>query len=181
MKIWKLEADANCYNNFTLVDEQDWDIFIDNNAFNGTSMLGKWKSVQIKLLEEIQKGDMQALFGGIPVFNTKAIRVLSDLLDGQVELLKLDYDLDEYFAVNVLQILDCIDYQHAVPVKFDDGTIWRYERYAFRLGEIKDRHMFKNIDESKGFPLVSDVFRDRVLQHNLKGFLFTELWDSDNN
>jgi len=180
MRIWQLQADANNYNNFTVCHENDLNVLIDFDSFRGRPMVGYWSPIQIKVREERRMGDMQALFGGVPVFNTKAIGVLKDFLDGNVEFLKLDYDKDEFFAVNVLQVLDCIDYQNAVPEKFDDGTIWRFDKYAFRISEVQGKHIFKNINETKGFPLVSDAFRERVIQNNLKGFLFTELWDSDN-
>ncbi|WP_127531743.1 imm11 family protein [Paenibacillus kobensis] len=180
MKIWKLQADANNYNNFTEVNERDVNVLIDINSFNGLPMKNRWVPMRVKIREELQEGDMQAFFAGVPVFNRRAINILQDLLSDKVELLELDYDNNDYYVVNILQVLDCIDYQLAVPVKFDDGTIWRFEKYAFRIEEIQDKHIFKNINETKGFALVSDAFRDRVIQNNLKGFLFTELWDSDN-
>jgi len=179
MKIWQLEADANHVSNFSVVNEQDFDVLIEH--FDGRPMVSEWTPIRLKIREKIEEGDMQPLFGGIPVFSRRAVIILKEFLDGNVELLKLDYDESEYFAVNVLRIIDCIDYQKAVVEKFDDGSIMRFEKYAFRIEEVQDKHIFKNVTEKKGFALVSDAFRDRVIQNNLKGFLFTELWDADDS
>ena len=62
MKIWKLEAAAKDFNNFTFCNEDDLKFFLNHSAFNGNLMKDSWNPIKVKVREESQAGDMQTLF-----------------------------------------------------------------------------------------------------------------------
>ena len=47
------------------------------------------------------------------LFLQKAIEVVFDLIKRKVEILPLVHERYECYAVNVLNVLDCIDYENA--------------------------------------------------------------------
>ena len=180
LKIWKLQADANHFNNFTLIDNSEWGILINLDSFSGLPMIQKWKPFKVKVLKQRKEGDMQAFLGGVPVFSQKAVDKLRDFFHDNTELLPLDYNKGQYYALNILNILDCIHYENAEFTTFSDGKIMRFEKYAFQKSKILDEHFFKIVDEPRGFSFVSDAFKAKVIDSGLSGFLFSEVWDSTN-
>lgn len=181
MNIWKVSADANNYDNLTMCDEKEWDRFMEYQ-FDGRALKESWKSFEVKEIEEIRRGDLPCLFGAILVFSNKAINVLSDFLNGNAETLPISYDKEDYFIINVTNVKDCIDYDKADVKRFkSSGKIMRFIKYAFIPERVKDEHIFKIDGYSKGCVFVSDKFKNVVESNGLQGFLFEEVWNSENN
>ncbi|WP_078544733.1 imm11 family protein [Litchfieldia alkalitelluris] len=133
--------------------------------------------------KEGSKSDFPAGLLSVPTFSERAINVLGDLLAGKVELLPLLTDANSYYAGNVINVLDCIDEEHAEVRVFDDGQVMKYTRYAFLTDKIVGEDIFKIlVHDSKRIlkttVFVSDRFREKVLEAGLKGFEFIEVWDS---
>lgn len=177
MRIWKLMPDSNNFNNFDVIFDNDRDFLIDDASFAGSPIEG-WEPLSVTVDEEIRVGDMQSLDGGLPVMNQKAIDVLADLLEGRVQILPLDYKSGEYYILNILNVVDAINYEKSEVVRFSSGRIMRFEKYDFVAEKVLHEPIFKIPDERRRAPFVTDEFRDRVLAHNLVGFEFTEVWDS---
>ena len=55
----------------------------------------------------------------------------------------------------------------------------RFIKYEFIKERVSGNPIFKIIDEPLKRPFVSDVFRQRVIDNNLKGFKFELVWDSE--
>ncbi|MFC4321426.1 imm11 family protein [Litchfieldia salsa] len=145
-----------------------------------------WNPIHINKFKEGNVSDFPAGLLSVPTFSERAINVLGDLFAGKVELLPLLTEVaNSYYAGNVVNVLDCIDEDHAEVRLFDDGQVMKYTRYAFLEDKIKDEDLFKilvhdskRILKTKVF--VSDRFREAVLEAGLKGFEFIEVWDSTN-
>ena len=85
----------------------------------------------------------------------------------------------EFYAINVVEVLNGIDYDKAQFKTFRDGKrIMRFERYEFVKSEVDKKHIFKIVDEPLRKPFVSDELRQRVIDSKLKGFKFELVWDS---
>lgn len=176
MKIWHLDADVNNFENLTPIKEKDWNIL----RFDGTRLLDAWTPVAVRVIEEREKSDTPGLSGGIPVFSPKAVEVLKDLMEDSVEILPLRCRRGEYYAINVLNVLNCIDYEKAKFKRFQSsGRIMLFNKYTFKPECVKSEHIFKIIDEPARRPFVSDEFRNRVLDNELIGFKFELVWNSE--
>lgn len=179
MKIWSLLADVEKYNSFNLVNQDQLPGLVNVTSFSGIEMKYRWDHHPVEIVEEKEAGDLQSFFGGVFAFNTRAIESLDSFLQGNVEYLPLEYSKGEYYLINVLNLLNGIDYNKSIITRFNDGSIMRFEKYAFSLDKVKGEHIFKIIDEPRKAPFVSDEFRNKVIQEGLTGFLFTEVWDSE--
>lgn len=177
MKIWILDCDVDTYENLTWKKELDINFV---QSFDGMKKLKDWKPVQVKRMYGRTFSNTPGLSPHIPVFDKKAINVLSDLLEGNAEILPLDCEDGFFYAINVINIMDCIDYERSKYKTFRDGKrIMRFVTYVFNEEKIKGMHLFKIKDEPLKRPFVSDKFRKKVIDNNLTGFKFELAWDSE--
>ena len=154
-------------------------------SFDGRSQKDKWEIPEVIRLEP-EKGlmlsDAPGFYSHIPVFNGKAIDVLKKYLDQTSEILPLKNNEDKFYAVNIVKVLDCINYDKSEFKMFKDGKrIMRFKKYSFFVEIIDDNDIFKIIDEPLGNPFVTDNFRNAVLENGLTGFNFKLVWDSEEN
>lgn len=118
----------------------------------------------------------------LPVLDETAIRVLTDLLSNDAEVLPLAFDGGNYSLINVTKVLDCVDYGNSVYKTFRDGKrIMRFERIAFLEDKLVGVNIFRIKDLPLNRPFVSDAFRNAVIENNLSGFRFELAWDGDKN
>ena len=177
MKIWILDSDVDNYENLTWKKELDIDFI---QSFDGTEKMKDWNPMQVKRMYDREFSNTPGLSPHIPVFDEKAIGVLNDLLVGNAEILKLDYKECNFYAINVIKVLDCIDHAKSKYKTFRDGKrIMRFTKYVFDEEKIKGVNLFKIKDEPLKRPFVSDEFRKRVFDNNLIGFKFELAWESE--
>ena len=55
----------------------------------------------------------------------------------------------------------------------------RFLKYEFKEQRLKGKHIFKIIDEPLRRPFVSDVFRQKIIDNKLTGFVFELAWDNE--
>ena len=125
MKIWKIISNSN-FDQLECENEEGQEIF--DNAFQGQSVIDKWDPLQMKLLNE---GNHQ-IYYEIPLVLQKAIEVVFDLIKRKVEILPLVHERYECYAINVLNVLDCIDYENADPDDFGG-----FDKFAFITEKIR--------------------------------------------
>lgn len=177
MKIWILDCDVDNYENLTWKKELDIDFI---QSFNGTEKIKNWNPVTVKRMYDREFSNTPGLSSHIPVFDEKAISVLSDLLIKDAEILPLDCEDANFYAINVIKVLDCIDYEKSAYKTFRDGKrIMRFTKYAFKEKEVAGVNLFKIQEEPLKRPFVTEEFRKRVIDNNLKGFKFELAWDSE--
>ena len=93
----------------------------------------------------------------------------------------VDFNEKEYFGINVITVLDAIDYEKSIYKTYRDGKrIMAFEKYVFLPTVIEDVSMFKILDEKTRYAFVSDEFKQTVEKNNLLGFKFKLVWVSEN-
>ena len=138
-----------------------------------------WKPIQVKRVYDREFSNTPGFYPHIPIFDEKAIEVLDDLIIDNAEILPLDCEDGVFYAINVVNVIDCIDYEKSKYKTFrDKKRIMRFEKYAFDEKEIDKVNLFKIKDEPLKRPFVSDFFRKRVVDNNLIGFKFELAWDN---
>jgi hypothetical protein len=118
------------------------------------------------------------------MISRKAKEILEPLICNNVEFLPLIHDItsEVYYLINVLNTVDAINYNKAVLEKLSTGLIIGFEKYAFLANKVEGQIIFKTFLNQRlhsSTVLVSDEFRNKVLENNLKGFEFVEVWDSE--
>ncbi|MDM5186266.1 suppressor of fused domain protein [Bacillus sp. DX4.1] len=178
MKIWRISSNYN-FDQLECGNKEEWET-LDNN-FKGISMIDTWKPLQMKLSNEGEPTDL--LSSMPPIFTKKAVDVVFDLMKGKVEILPLVHERYECYAINVMNVLECIDYENAEPNNFAG-----FDKFAFLSEKIKGEHIFRALNTKHkygDFPIVSvqtfvsDEFKERIVDSELKGFDFDLVWTSD--
>lgn len=176
MRIWLLKLDVDKYNSFKGYDiEEELDI-----RFFGSSLLSNWNTPTIEAYYKKRKiADVSDFSSGAPLFNEKAVSMLEEFLKAKAELLPAYYEGNKYYVVNVINVIDALDYEKSEFVRFDTGAIMYCTKYFFKSEIVENQHIFK-------IPLcnyidifVSDEFKKQVEEFKLKGFIFVEVWNSE--
>ena len=180
MNLFVLRADVNNYRSVIYTDEDD--IIEFNRRFNGSSLKKTWTSqYKFRFARNPRlsaKGDTPGLSSHIPVFSSRAVTALSDLLQGNGELLPIVCD-DEYYSIfNVTRVVDALDEENSELTLFSDGRIMDIDRHAFFPEKLKGIHVFKIPQIVLMDVFVTDAFVDRVKAADLKGFEFRPVWSS---
>lgn len=177
MKIWILDCDVDNYENLTCKKKLDIDYI---QTFDGAEKIKDWSPMQVKRMYDREFSNSPGFSPHIPVFDEKAINVLADLLIGNAEILPLDCEDGNFYAINVINVMNCIDYEKSKYKTFRDGKrIMRFTKYVFDEKKIVGVNLFKTKDEPLKRPFVSEEFRKRVVENQLTGFKFELAWDSN--
>ncbi|KXY32706.1 Uncharacterized protein BWINRA5_04620 [Bacillus mycoides] len=186
MKIWQLKSSTKDYQTFQLFNyEEDKKYF--KNDFNSTvSLLDSWTAKFIEIVDEGYQSDCPIFWGksGLQIISEKAKSVLESLVGNNVEFLPLIHKEanEKYYAIHVLCVLDTLDINNTIFEKLSSGLIIGCEKFAFTPNVIQNEMIFKVYVNKRIHPtavFVSDEFRNTVLESDLKGFEFVEVWDSE--
>ena len=185
MKIWEMENELDVgYKMLVSADKLSFDRLDD---FDGRILKENWVPLELKFLKEddcgtyYKKCDAPDLMTGVMVFNQKAVDVLKYMMGESVEILPVNVEDadDKYYAINVIDVGDYLDYEKCEFRYYKDGTIMRIEKFAFKTELIKNKHIFKISLYPGIYIFISDEFRNAIRKARLKGFEFTEMWDSE--
>lgn len=183
MKVWKLRPSYNGYIEYEPETLGQFDFVAEK--FRGNSIKKEWESFPLIV---ISKGKLSDCPPALPikalVFSERAVTKLNLLDIDKIECLPVIMPNEEnYFAINVINVLDCLDGDKCKVSRFDEGEIMSYRKFVFKEKEVSNQFIFKIVEhESKRVEsdiFVTDQFRDIVLQSGLKGFEFIEVWDSE--
>ena len=170
------------------VDDYPWlsiegSILEFSKKFCKEPMKDNWVPVSLERIDDkscndIEIGNMSEFDSGIPVFDTKSKDVLEDILKNNVEFLRAINDEKELWFINVLTVLDCIDYEKSEYKRFSSSErIMYFTKYAFEKAKIGNNKIFKLKDEPGSYPFVTEDVKKAVEDNNLKGFIFSKVWE----
>lgn len=178
MKLWKLWAEGDAFDNLVPVVPLTFD---DYNSFDGSPRADIWKPLPVRRMEPEKELPLSDFPGfALPVFSKKAWDCLEPIIGGQVEVLPLVFEEGPYFAINVINVLNAIDYEKSVYQTFTSSLrIMMFTKYVFVKEKVKNHSIFLLSDERRRRPFVSDAFVTMVKSNNLTGFRFELVWDSE--
>lgn len=185
MKIWLLGSDLERHDSFTYVDFKTANSAISKLRLRPTEVGKSWTPLKIKTIEK--RGGHSSYHPELllPAIDQEAAEILGDFFNDNVELLPLLHREGQYWLLNFPKVLNCIDPERSAFTLFSDGGVKEYQKYSFREDVITNSgyqifrvcpHDLPSI--SLGHTFVPDQFRDKVIQSELQGFRFVEVWDS---
>lgn len=181
MKIWKMDFELDQYDNLVPTNQMSIE---EIKSYDGRIKAKSWNDMQVTRMEPEKKlklSNAPGFYAHIPVFDKKSIETLHNFLDETIEVLKLKCEDGDYYLINILNVLDCIDYEKSIFKTFkDEKRIMRFIKYHFKKDCIDGYDLFKIKDEPLGNPFVTDAFRSAVIDAKLTGFKFKLVWDSEN-
>ena len=154
--------------------------------FDGSSKEKSWWPRIMERLNEAPKlGDyISHLDGDVIILEKKAIDKLKPIM-GNIEILPLKCPFGDYWAINVLDVLKCIDYEKSefdlLSDELEDGRpdIMCFSKYEFIKEKIQGYNIFKIIDKPGSAIFVNDTFVDEVKKHGITGFQFDLVWQDE--
>lgn len=169
MKIYKLDFDVNKFKSIQLCEKVDADFY---QMFDGRSLSNSWIVPRVKVYDddlELEDGDAPGF--NIPVLNKRAYEVLYPMISNDIEVLIIQLNDEILYGINVLTIIDAINYDLSKYKTYRDGKrIMFFEKYEFIEEAIKGKNIFKISDLPRGDVFVSEKFAETIIENQLKGF-----------
>jgi hypothetical protein len=172
--IYQLRSDGDHFNGIHPEGDDDGFIY----RFNGQAIGSSWIPPRVQT-EKAYDGrswrDRDGNFTevvGVPVFDDRALEVLYPLIADKVEVLPLAHPIKRLFGINVLVVLDCLDYERSKVARARDGGVILIDNYFFIPGMVEGHHIFKIREFPLSTVFVSEEFKQRVEANGLLGFAF---------
>ncbi len=178
MKIWVLATDCN--KDMTIKEEVSIvgaDYFQHN--FNRKPLGEGWISPPINIINKNRRvRDFVSFSLSVPVISVKAKFALASAIEKQCEIVPLlELKGVQYYAINVLNVIDCFDIENADVTWAPDlpKRVSRIRSHAFHLDRIpEDTTIFKIPGRATSLVYVTQQFIDIVIDNNLRG---ADFWD----
>jgi hypothetical protein len=127
------------------------------------------------------------MMSGVPIFSSRAVNVLGEMLSRNGELLPVKTGLGEYFAFNSKRVFDCLDVEgttfdisakemrsdieaHSIDIRSID--IFKIVEGVVNEGIFRIKYINGNI-------FVNHIFVEQINEHHLNGFNFIPIWPND--
>lgn len=151
--------------------------------FDGSSKAAGWQPrTLIRSKNKIAMGDyVSCLEGGVMILEENAAAKLEAVM-GRVEKLPLNCNFGDYLAINIMDVLACIDYGNSkfllASEESTDGrpNIMYFEKYAFLKEKLNGFHAFKIVDDRESSIFVDETFVESVAAQGVTGFKFELVW-----
>ena len=189
MRVYRMEADL-AEKNVTFLGLLDHESFMkfDQELRRGLPVSDAFRFVELERdnsdLREKEFMDCSKLWitTGIVLFNQKAKDCLEGVFGDYVEFVPAKYQDDIYYIVNVLNIVDGLNYEKSEFKKTHDGKPYAVNKFSFRSNIVKNIPIFKVFFWKNIYStdiLVSQEVKDIVEENGLTGFSFEEVWRDD--
>lgn len=109
------------------------------------------------------------------ILSRRALEALRDLIEPSCEILPLESALGDFYAINCLAQVDCVDLAKSDFRTYDSGRVAQMYTWVFEPDRLPNVHVFRTPESFQTF-LVSPTFMARVREHRLLGFMFYTLW-----
>lgn len=177
MTIWRVGSDIHMGPYLVVKDVRDFAVFKnDSNEL----LEPKWHPVEIEddpnshlAPPNPEISNFPGLSPSTHVWDQKAVDILRPLVSVSVEILPLVYRTARYYYIRVLQLQNCFDADRAEF--FNSGErLRKVTKFAFKDDCLGGRHIFR-LPETGSQVYVSDTFKQKVEQSDLKGYTFKEI------
>jgi len=185
MKIWELAFDINKYDRWGFISELE--LLNGSNSLKGQKLLDRWKPAKIKRIGDDKGKGANALRTSftMPLVDLKVFSCIIDFVKDSVELLPTilvdeGYDSETFYILNVINRLDCIDFETSDYERFTcDGKIMYFKKRVFKEHKVKGEHIFVAKGDRPYEVYISDELKQTLENSGLKGFKFKLIWDSE--
>lgn len=182
MKIFVIKSDAENYR--WLEYKGNWfDFFsnlLDSNPLGVFEHTIEWKTIRDK--KDLPIGDFPCF--SVPAISQKAKYVLEKHFEGLVEIFPFapNKKYGQFYFMNITNLLDSLDLEKS-ELKFalDGKRIMRIKRYVFQEKILEmNTNVFKLQNKKRGEIFVNEITKQLIEDAGLEGFIFTQVWDSEN-
>ncbi len=179
MKIWTLRVDMD-YEQVNIKNPSDLEKI--EQTGRGNSLYKDWHPIELVTYKEGHHGDVLTFKGeSLDLIVNRVVKEkIQPLIANDAEFLELRYQNQDYYLINVTNVLECIDYEQSVP-----NNHGGFKEKVFIPDKIHNQPIFKTVNTKHNlgdFPIVSvttyvsDELKQAIEQAGLQGFDFTVAW-----
>ena len=191
MKIFLLERDAennrwleykNIFVNYNGYKVSLFDYFhahiVNVESMSDFNEIIECKTIRDK--KERKLGDYPHF--ALPAISEKAKNVLEKHFNGLVEIFPLNVGKwGTYYFMNIMNVLDLLDTEKSSIRRLSSGKIIDVKKYSFDNKILSiNSNIFQLQNISRGLIFVNEETRNLIENAGLEGFIFTQVWDSEN-
>lgn len=177
MRIYELLPSYNNTISISTDDSIEYNPFLED--FDGSLKQSNWVPVKVVTLSRKPNNDFPYLMPGLPVISEKAKKLIQDSVEFDVEFLPILHSELNLFAMNVINIVDCVDWSRSERKKYSDGSLGRITKLVFDSQKIPNTHIFKIKEMASTKVFVTESFKILIEKNNLKGLDFSMFYDSE--
>src|SRR5689334_17639452 len=149
---------------------RDWDVMVVRDPdewsgpdmqFDGRPLAATWRPPEVVVArQEKRNPDFPSFLfcTHVPIFSARALEALHPLMAGRVEALPLAGVPQPYFAVHVLDLVDCLDYDKSQLTQYPAGSWVNLDKPVFRMDQIEGKHIFRDRRFWSSWIYVSEAF-----------------------
>jgi len=174
MAIWSLET-ASDFTDFFFPLEEDKNFFhemVRSYLEESMSAAKVWRPLYMLRGEPMKQPDFFEI-GDTDVIgmSQKAVEILRSLFNPDIELLPIETDAGKYYALNILNTIDCLNKEESTFRMAKNGIIVSYDSLEFYEGKLQGHAIFK-IPELPYNTFITDKVVDQYEEHSLQGLSF---------
>lgn len=169
-------------------NEDSMDLMLDRSVsaehlieskFKGDSKLPMWTPPIMYTNNKRRYSDFPRYLSGQPIVSGKVKDIIFPIVVEDVEALPLEHSELKFFMLNVIKVIDCVDYSRSVIKLTGKGNFARFIKLIFDFSKIPEKtYMFKIKETAVVQVFVTDAFKEFVELNGLKGLDFSEVYDS---
>ncbi|CAN7743347.1 imm11 family protein [Paenibacillus sp. LjRoot56] len=183
MKIWWLDYHP-VYNTVSFVN-YDEGKKVRELVQDANPLVGNWKTYNVILDNKEKPSDILNAVGGALIVSERAKEIISQTPNLNVEFLPLTNTEgeSEFFVLNVLTVLNCVDPNHSKEKRLGSSNLLiDYEELELFKDVVQDNDIFR-IMLHEGNKILTKIYvSDRLkemIENHLKGYQLVEMWDSE--
>lgn len=174
MAVWKLETGTD-FTAFSFLLEEDKTFFhelVKDHFDELKPVSGIWRPLYMRSEEPMKHPDFFEIDGtDVLAASQRAVDRLKDFLNGRIELLPIHTDAGSYYALNILNTVDCLDKEASEYTATKDGTIVAYSLLEFDEEKLEGQGLFKIPQLPYAIFLTSDI-QEQCEEDGLEGLVF---------
>lgn len=176
MKVYELQ----CHHKSMLITSNNDKGHPITSVFEGDSKLQCWSPIQVETMYKKQYHDFPNYVSGKPVVSKRVKEILEPFLIGKVEFLPLIHETLELYMINVLEIIDCVDWKRSDVMLTSKGQFAGFNKLVFDFNRIPENtYMFKIKEMAGVWVFVTSAFKEIIERHKIKGLDFSKVFDSE--
>ncbi len=154
---------------------------LDDELLKGKP-INDWKSFEVETETEGKHTGFASFTGGSSLWRKDIVDLVMPLIGHQVQILPVQHLKYDYYAINILNIVDVINHGQSISERNEILDLLRYyEVYVFdqnRWMLSGQPHIFR-IPESIHTTLVTEDFVNTILENEIEGIFFELLYDTE--
>ncbi|MRN55975.1 imm11 family protein [Paenibacillus monticola] len=179
MKVYELNVSLETIR-LAAVKSEVMSIHPIGSDFNGESKIKGWWPIQVETLHKNTYSDFPYYLTEIPLVSEKVKRILEPYIADEVEFLPLIHEGKNIYMVNVINILDCIDWQSSEVDWFKEKYFMGFIKLRFNFSKIPNNIYLFKIKETSGTRVyITDAFKELIERNHLQGLDLSVVYDSD--